>query len=65
METVWSLYFGGSLPGDLKGRAGGNLSTFGGGVDGVEVGGLGDGRGSEGQSGGNGGEEAHLEDRLT
>lgn len=58
------LVLGGSLPGNLEGRAGGNLSAILGGEDGIEVGGLGDGRGGEGQSGGDG-EEAHFGGVLT
>lgn len=52
---------GGGRPGDLEGRAGRNLLVLAGGVDGVEVGGLGDSGDGHGQEGRGGSEEAHLD----
>ena len=52
---------GGSLPGDLVGRASGDLLIVLGLVDRVEVCGLGEGGRDHGHEGGSGGEETHLE----
>lgn len=52
---------GGSLPGDLVGRTSGDLLVVLGGVDGVKVSRLGEGRGDHGHEGRGGGEETHFE----
>lgn len=49
------------LPGDLEGLASGDLLPVGGSENGVEVGDLGEGLGSEGQQGSGGDGELHLE----